>query len=108
MVLVEINSNALSMAPTKSRNNNKMKKAYKSMMALLRRARLFSRMHILYNKMSTSMKAINKDEFKMKLGCMLTGYHRRNAAEATINIFKAHFAGVLVGVADSFPMQSSN
>ena len=41
----------------------------------------------------------------MKLELVPPGCHRRNAAEAAIQNFKAHFLSILAGVSDDFPMQ---
>ena len=51
------------------------------------------------------MKIIIRDEYKMKLELVPTGFHCRNAEEVAIRNFKAHFLSVVMGTADSFPQK---
>ena len=53
---------------------------------------------------STVMKTIIPDEYKMKLELVPTGFHCRNAEEVAIRNFKAHFLSVLAGTAEIFPL----
>ena len=60
--------------------------------------------HVFGNRVSASTKAMIRDEHRMTMELVPTGYHRLNAAELAVHIFKAHFLSVLAGVADNFPM----
>ena len=104
MVLVEIDSNAILVAPMKSRHDTEMQRAYKSMMTRLHRSGIVPEKHVLDNEVSASMSAMIKDEYHMTLERLPPGCHRRNAAEVAIRNFKAHFLSVLAGVAEDFPM----
>ena len=56
MVLVEIDSNVILVAPMKSRHDNKMKRAYQSLINQLHRAGIMPTKHVLDNGVSESMK----------------------------------------------------
>ena len=49
------------------------------------------------------MKTIICDEYQMVMELVPPGCHQRNATEAAIKNFKAHFISVLAGIADGFP-----
>ena len=74
------------------------------MMLQLKHASILTQKLILDNEVSTVMKTIICDEYKMKLGLVPPGCHRRNAAEVAIQNFKARFLSVLVGTVESFPL----
>eukprot|EP00804_Cyclotella_cryptica_P014311 CCRYP_019164-RA/>CCRYP_019164-RA protein AED:0.63 eAED:0.31 QI:0/0/0/0.75/1/1/4/0/681 len=61
--------------------------------------------HVLDNEISTAMKTLITDTYKMTYLISATGCHRRNAAEVAIRNFKSHFLSILAGVADDFPMK---
>ena len=75
MVLVEIDSNAILVAPMKSRHDNKMQRAYKSMMTRLHRSGIVPKKHVLDNEVSASMSAMIKDEYHMTLERVPPGCH---------------------------------
>ena len=61
VVLVEIDSNAISVAPMKSRHDNKIKRAYWLMITRLHRAGIMPTKHVLDNEVSESMKEMIRD-----------------------------------------------
>ena len=73
------------------------------MLLRLKQAGIIPQKHILDNEVSTTMKTIIRNEYKMKLELVPPGYHRRNAEELAIRKFRAHFLSVLAGKATSFP-----
>ena len=104
MVMVEIDSNAILVEPMKSRKDAEMVRAYRVMMARLKRAGIVPKKHIMDNEVSENMKNIIRDDCKMELELVPPGCHRRNAAEVAIRNFKAHFLSVLAGVSEDFPI----
>ena len=72
-------------------------------MLRLKQAGIVPQKNILENEVSTAMKTIIRDEYKMKLELVPPGCHRLNAAKVAIWNFKAHFFSVLAGTATSFP-----
>ena len=105
MLIVEIDNNAIIIAPMKSRHDNKMKRAYKSMGNRLHQAEIVPKKHILDNKVSKSTKAMIRDKYHMTMKLVSLGCHRRNEAEVAIQNTDAYFLSVLTGVADDVPMQ---
>ncbi|KAL7526150.1 hypothetical protein ACHAWF_001648, partial [Thalassiosira exigua] len=101
-VFVRLDS-AILAEPIKSRSNDELKRAYRSIMRRLNRTNVFPKKHVMDNKVSEQMKDIIRDEFKMQLEIVLAGSHLRNAAEVAIRNFKAHFLSILARVADNFP-----
>ena len=73
------------------------------MMLCLKRADIVPQKHILDNEVSTAMKTIIHDEYKMNMELVPLGCYRCNAAEVAIRNFKAHFLSVLAGTAEGFP-----
>eukprot|EP00804_Cyclotella_cryptica_P013333 CCRYP_005110-RA/>CCRYP_005110-RA protein AED:0.26 eAED:0.28 QI:0/0/0/1/1/1/4/0/679 len=71
----------------------------------LHRAGVVPRKHVLDNEISTAMKTLITDTYKMTYELVPPGCHRRNAAEVAIRNFKSHFLSILAGVADDFPMK---
>ena len=104
MVMVEIDSNAILVEPMTSRKDKEMQRAYKKLMARLKRAGIVPKKHVLDNEVSDSMKELIRDEYKMQLELVPPSCHRRNAAEVAIRNFKCHFLSILAGVADDFPL----
>ena len=103
MVTVDIDSSAILVEPIKSRSDEELTRAYRSIMRRLNRANVFPKKHVMDNEVSEKMKNMIRDEFKMQLELVPPGCHRRNAAEVAIRNFKAHFLSILAGVADDFP-----
>ena len=73
------------------------------MMLRLRRSGIITKKHILDNKSSEALKTIIQDEYNIQLDIVPPGTHRRNAAEAAMRNFKAHFLSILAGTAQYFP-----
>ena len=103
MVMVDIDSSGILVEPMKSRKDAEMIRAYNTLMSRLHSAGIVPQKHVLDNEISTAMKALIQDQYKMKYELVPPGCHRRNAAEVAIRNFKAHFLSVLAGVADDFP-----
>ena len=74
------------------------------MMALLKRAGIVRKKHILDNEVSENMKNSIQDDCKMQLELVPLGCHRCNATEVAIWNSKAHFHSVLAEVADDFSL----
>jgi len=104
MVMVEIDSNAILVEPLKSRKDAELTRAYHVLVLRLKNAGIVPRKHVLDNEVSSTMKAVFRDKYKMEMELVPPGCHRRNAAEVAIRNFKAHFLSVLAGVADDFPL----
>ena len=103
MVMVGIDSNAILVDPLKNCMDAEPIKSYRDMMLRLKRVFIVPRKHILDNEVSTAMKTIIRDEYKIKTELVPPGCHPRNAAEVAIRNFKAHFLSVLAGTAEGFP-----
>eukprot|EP00804_Cyclotella_cryptica_P000999 CCRYP_012348-RA/>CCRYP_012348-RA protein AED:0.11 eAED:0.11 QI:0/0/0/1/1/1/3/0/1327 len=105
MVMVDINSSAILVDPIKNRTDLELTRAYSTLITRLHRAGVVPRKHVLDNKISTAMKTLITDTYKMTYELVPPGCHRRNAAEVAIRNFKSHFLSILAGVADDFPMK---
>ena len=103
MVMVEIDSNAILVEPIKNRTGAELTRGYHEMMLQLKQASIIPQQYILDNEVSTAMKTIIRDEYKMKLELVPPGCHRRNAAEVAIWNFKPYLLSVLPGTATIFP-----
>ncbi|KAL7534988.1 hypothetical protein ACHAWF_005018, partial [Thalassiosira exigua] len=103
MVTAEINSSAILVEPIKSRSDEELMRAYRSIMRRLNRANVFPKKHVMDNGVSEKMKDMIRNEMKMQLELVPPGCHRQNAAEVAIRNFRAHFLSILAGVADDFP-----
>ena len=101
--MVEIDSSGILVEPMKSRKDAEMIRAYQALMLRLKRANIAPKKHVLDNEISTAMKDLIKDHYKMQLELVPPGCHRRNAAEVAIRNFKAHFLSILAGAATDFP-----
>eukprot|EP00804_Cyclotella_cryptica_P028836 CCRYP_008420-RA/>CCRYP_008420-RA protein AED:0.29 eAED:0.29 QI:0/0/0/1/1/1/4/0/762 len=97
MVMVDIDSSAILVEPIKNRTDLELTRAYSTLINRLHQAGVVPRKHVLDNEISTAMKTLITDTYKMS--------HRRNAAEVAIRNFKSHFLSILAGVADDFPMK---
>jgi hypothetical protein len=103
--MVEINSSAILVEPIKNRTDTELTRAYSALMLRLQRAGIIPSKHILDNEISTAMKDLIQDTYKMTLELVPPGCHRHNAAEVAICNFKSHFLSVLAGVPDDFPLK---
>ena len=105
MVLVEIDSSAILVEPIKNGSNTELTRAYSTLMSRLHKAGVAPRKHVLDNEISSSMKALITEKYKMAYELVPPGCHHRNAAEVAIRYFKAHFLSILAGVADDIPFK---
>eukprot|EP00804_Cyclotella_cryptica_P017378 CCRYP_020245-RA/>CCRYP_020245-RA protein AED:0.38 eAED:0.38 QI:0/-1/0/1/-1/1/1/0/351 len=105
MFMVEFDSSAILVEPIKNGTDSELTRAYSALMLHLRRAGIIPHKHVLDNEISTAMKDLIQDTYKMSLELVPPGCHRRNAAEVAIRNFKSHFLSVLAGVADDFPLE---
>lgn len=105
MVMVDIDSSAILVEPIKNRTDLELTRAYSTLITRLHRAGVVPRKHVLDNEISTAMKTLITDTYKMTYELVPPGCHRRNAAEVAIRNFKSHFLSILAGVADDFPMK---
>ena len=103
MVMVEIDSNAISVESMKSRKDEEMIRAYDALLAQLRQAGSTPRKHVLDNEVSDNMKHHIQVTCKLEMELVPPGCHQQNAAEVAICNFKTHFLSVLAGVAEDFP-----
>ena len=97
MVMVEIDSNAILVDPIKNRTDMELTRLDSDMMLRMKRAGIVPQKHILDNELSTAMKTIIRNEYKMIMELVPPVCHRRNAAEVAILNFKAHLLSVLAG-----------
>eukprot|EP00804_Cyclotella_cryptica_P002928 CCRYP_013287-RA/>CCRYP_013287-RA protein AED:0.38 eAED:0.38 QI:0/0/0/1/1/1/2/0/632 len=104
VVMVEINSSAILVEPIKNRTDAELTQAYSVLMLRLQQAGVTPRKHVLDNEVSSAVKDLIRDTYKMTLELVPPGFHRRNAAEVGICNFKLHFLSILAGVADDFPL----
>ncbi|KAL7482004.1 hypothetical protein ACHAW6_007690, partial [Cyclotella cf. meneghiniana] len=90
--------------PIKNRTDAELTRAYSVLMLRLQQAGVTPRKHVLDNEVSSAMKDLNRDTYKMALELVPPGCHRRNAAEVAIRNFKSHFLSILARVADDSPL----
>ncbi|KAL7487503.1 hypothetical protein ACHAW6_013082 [Cyclotella cf. meneghiniana] len=102
MVMVEIDSSTILVEPIKNRTDTKLTRAYSALMLRLQRAGVTPHKHVLDNEISTAMKDLIQDTYKMTLELIPPGCNHRNAAEVAIHNFKSQFLSILAGVADDF------
>ncbi len=95
--------NAILVAAMKNRSAGKMMHAYQELVDHLQNARIQPKLHLLDNKRFTKFKEIKKSN-DMKHQLVPPHDHRRNIAETTIKVFKAHFISILCGCDKSFPL----
>jgi hypothetical protein len=105
MVMVEIDSSAILVAPLKNRTDAELTRAYASLMQRLHHAGIRPKKHVLDNEISSAMKKLITEKYQMQYELVPPGCHRRNAAEVAIRNFKAHFISILAGVSADFPMK---
>ena len=101
MIMVAIDSNAILVAPMKSKADKEQRLAYLSMLKRLKQAGVDVRKHVLDNECSDRMKELIKSECKLELAP--PGCHRRNLAKWGIKLFKNHFLSIMSGVDEAFP-----
>ena len=103
MVMVEIDSSGILVEPLKNRKDAELTRAYEKLLNRLKQSGITPTKHVLDNEVSTAMKDLITNKYKMTYELVPPGCHRRNAAEVAIRNFKAHFLSVRAGVADDFP-----
>ncbi|KAL7480635.1 hypothetical protein ACHAW6_006312, partial [Cyclotella cf. meneghiniana] len=104
MVLMEIDNSAILIEPLKNRTDVKCTCAYSTVMLCLKQAGVTLHKHVLNNEISTAMKDLIKDTYRMTLKLVPPGCHHRNATEVAICNFKSHFLSILSGTADDFTL----
>jgi len=80
VVMVEIDNSAILIKPIKNHTDAELTRAYSAIMLRLRRAGVTPRKHFLDNEISTAMKDLIQDTYKMTLELVPPGCHRRHAA----------------------------
>ena len=79
-VMVEIGSNAILVDTINNRTDTELRRLYRAMMLHLKHTGIVPQKHVLDNEVSTAMKTIIRDEYKMKLEFLPPGCHRHNAS----------------------------
>ena len=102
MVICEVDSNAILVAPMKKRADKEMQKAYEDLLQRLKDQGINPKKHVLDNEVSNEFKRLIKESCNMEL--VPPDVHRRNRAEVAIKTFKNHFISILSGVDKSFPL----
>eukprot|EP00804_Cyclotella_cryptica_P028441 CCRYP_014211-RB/>CCRYP_014211-RB protein AED:0.26 eAED:0.26 QI:0/0/0/1/0.33/0.25/4/0/726 len=105
MVLVDIDSSGILVEPIKNRTDPELTRAYEKLLLRLKLAGIVPKKHVLDNEISTAMKDLITNKYRMAYELVPPGCHRRNAAEVAIRNFKAHFLSILAGTADDFPLR---
>ena len=88
MVVVELDSSAILVEAMKDRTSEELTRAYLNLFGRIKRAGATPKKCMMDNELSEDLKEVTKKECKMEL--LPLGYHRQNAAELAIKIFKAH------------------
>ena len=105
MVMVEIDSNAILVEPTKSRKDGKMKHTYEYLLLRMKQTGVQPKKQVLNNEVLESIKNLICNEYKKELELVPLGCYRCNASELAICNFKAHFRNILAGTDPDFQMQ---
>ena len=103
MVAYHFYSNAMLVAPFKTRKYKHKLEAYKSIMTCLRKNGMSVNLQILDNEASSKFKHLITEDLGIKYQLLPPDIHRRNAAERVIRTFKAHFLSILAGIAPDLP-----
>ena len=103
MVAYHCDSNAILVAPFKTRKDKHRLEAYKSIMTRLRKNGMNVNLKILDNEASSKFKHLITEYLGIKHQMVPPDIHRRNAEEREIHTFKAQFLSILVGIAPDFP-----
>ena len=103
MVAYHCDSDAILVAPFKTRKDKHKLEAYKSIMTRLRENGMSVNLKILDNEASSKFKHLITEDIGIKYQLVPPDIHRRNAAERSIRTFKAHFLSILAGIAPDFP-----
>ena len=103
MVPYHCDSNAILVAPFKTRKDKHRLEAYKSIMTRLRKNGMSVNLQILDNEASSKFKHLITEDLGIKYKLVPPDIHRRNSAEQAIRNFKAHFLSILAGIVPDFP-----
>lgn len=103
MVVVNLDSSAITVEATKNRSAEKLKLVYLVLLACLKKVGANSKKHVMDNEVSELLKENINKECKFKL--VPPGCHRRNIAEVGIKSTKAHFIAILEGLPKFFPLR---
>ena len=103
MVAYHFNSDAILIAPFKTRKDKHILEAYKSIMTRLHRNEMSVNLQILDNEASSKFKHLITEELGIKYQLVPPDIHRRNAEERVIRTFKSHFLSILAGIAPDLP-----
>ena len=102
MVLCEIDSNAILVAPLKNRTEGELIKTYQTLIDRLNKCGIHPTNHILDNEASAKFKdTIHKNGMKYQL--VPPHSHRRNIAKRAIQTWKNHFLAIITGTDKTFP-----
>ena len=102
IVAYHCDSNAILVAPFKTRKDTHRLEAYKSIMKRLRKNGMSVNLQILNNEASSKFKHLITEDLGIKYQLVPPDIHRRNASERSIRTFKAHFLSILAGIAPDF------
>ena len=90
MVMIKIDSSGILMEPMKSREDDEMIRAYKTLVKRLQRAHIIPCKYALENEVYKNMKTLIRLKYNMELELAPPGCHRRNTAKVALRNFKAH------------------
>ena len=96
MIKFHTPTNAILVAPFKSRKDVHRMEAYNSIMQRIKSRNHHVDLQILDNEASAEYKKLMTETWNVKYQLVPPYIHRRNAAERAIRTFKAHFLSVLV------------
>ncbi len=103
MVLIKMDSIAILVTAMKNRSAGEMICAHKELVDRLCSAGIQPKLHLLDIKCSTKFKGRIKSN-DMKYQLVPPHNHRRNIAETTIKVFKAHFISISCRCNKSIPL----
>ena len=93
VIMVEIDSNVILVAPMKNRTDAEMQRAYLELFNRIKRTGIIPQRHVMDNGCSESMKKLIQEECALEL--VPPHCHQRNVAEVAIKAFKQHFLSVI-------------
>ena len=99
MVAYHCDSNAILVAPFKTRKDKHRLEAYKSIMTHLRINGMGVNIQILDIDASSKFNHLITEDLGIKYQLVPPDIHIRNAAERVIQTFKSHFLSILAGIA---------
>ena len=102
MVAYHCNSNAILVAPFKTRKDKHILEAYKSIMTCLCRNGMSVNLQILDNEASSKFKHLITEDSGITYQLVPPDIHRHNAAERAIRTFRVRFLSILAGIAPDF------